>query len=114
MVTHQALRVRIQYYILDSDMVVINNSVRTFVGQNTAELSLWLDRYFLSDAKNLTLPTPNEEYDFHCTAYISIDYIDNNNNVEHNISSMMNIDDGAYYKLITRVNDLMYVFLNRE
>lgn len=74
------------------------------------ELSQWLDRYFLNDVKSLMSAKSYGECNFHCTAHISIDDVNSKyNNVEHNISSTMSIDDGEYYKLITRVNDLMHV-----
>lgn len=109
MITYQVLRVRIQYYILDYDRIVVNSSVRTFIGRNIMELSQWLDRYFLNDVKSLMSAKLHGEYNFHCTAHISIDDVNSKyNNVEHNISSTMSIDDGEYHKLITRVSDLTH------
>ena len=99
-----------KYYTLDEDGLIIKSFGRSFIGANTDDLKVWLDRHFLSDTKKLLNTTYEIDFDyrFHCTADIVIDKI-NDCNVERSMSLNVYLDDYNFKRIITAANTLQYV-----
>ena len=108
---HQTIQVRLEYYTLDKDGLIIEKFKRSFFGVNTNDLKIWLNRYFLLDAKKLLNETyeMNFDYRFHCIADITIDKIVNCN-VERSMSLNVYLDDFYdFERIVTAANTLQYV-----